>query len=80
VQRVLVRRVSFPVTTSWVTHAHTHARRALAALAPALPLLHTLHLAVCLGLCDDALVHLVRAPSLADLNLRGCWRLSDEGG
>lgn len=53
--------------------------RCLSGLFPALRQLRSLSLSLCGGMADDALTHLADAPSLAQLDLHCCWRLTDGG-
>jgi len=61
-------------------HVRVHMCRCLSGLFPALRQLRSLSLSLCGGMADDALTHLADAPSLAQLDLHCCWRLTDGGG
>lgn len=53
--------------------------RALSGLFPALRQLRSLSLSLCGAMGDESLAHLAHAPSLAQLDVHCCWRLTDTG-
>lgn len=72
--------------------SHVGARHRLSVSAPTPTICRTLvaasrlrHLrrldaSLCGSVDDGALVHLTACPSLAEVNVRSCWQLSEQGG